>query len=143
MRRWKPEAKRVGLELIRKNIPFRYIVAGDAWLDKTLTSGDMDGLSAVIITKPTFLDEGQKTVLAGVEAHSVNWPDEKRLFELLPRQIRVEGTTQVYAERALIFEFHMAVGAVPRFGQQLSNRAIHCSANGVACFCHPLSVHPD
>ncbi len=95
MRRWKQHAKDACIELAQKNVPFRFVVAGDDWLPKQLTPDDLKGLKAVIVTEPNFLDANQQAVLNAVRDRIVIWPDTKRLFELVPRQLTVEGASDV------------------------------------------------
>ena len=95
MRRWKPQSKRIALELTKKNIPFRFVVAGDDWLDQKLSPEDLHGLNALITPKPIFLDKTQQAGLDTVADLTVNWPDEKQLLNLVPQQIRLEGTTKL------------------------------------------------
>jgi len=109
MRRWSQQAKHVALELTKRNIPFRFVVAGDDWLPKQLTTGDLDRLDAVIITSPSFLEPKQRHIVNSAADRIVDWPDTRRLDELVPQQIRVEGATNL----SVLPRVHAEDGSAP------------------------------
>jgi hypothetical protein len=94
-RRWRREARDAYLALIAENVPCRFVVAGDEWVPRRLTAGDLEGLEALVTAEPTFLDAEQQAVIGTFADRTVVWPDRGRLFELMPRQITVAGAEQV------------------------------------------------
>lgn len=94
-RRHKREAMDACKDLALMNVPFRLVLAGDEWMDERLELGDLESLKALVVTEPTFLDEGQQAVLDRVKGLTAVWPDEERLFQLLRRDITVEGASNV------------------------------------------------
>jgi hypothetical protein len=60
-----------------------------------VTAADLQGLEALVVAEPTFLDAQQQTVIDGVADRTVTWLDRERLFELVPRQITVTGAPEV------------------------------------------------
>jgi hypothetical protein len=87
--------------LAAKNVPFTVVVAGDDWLDYRLDAGRLAAFKAVIVAKDhdrSPLDPAQKKLLEKVRADGrlVVWPDEKRLAQLVPAAVVVEGTDQVF-----------------------------------------------
>lgn len=89
-------------ELALLNVPFRFIVAGDDWIEDQLLSEDLSQLRAVVQFDPCHLSAEQEAKLRQVEDRLITWPEDKaKLFKLLPPQIRFDGT--------------QSVAAVPRF----------------------------
>jgi hypothetical protein len=94
-RRWRQQSKHAALELTRRNIPFRFIVAGDDWLPLELSRQDLEGLKALITTRPSYLTADQQQVLDTACDRLTEWPDFERLHSLVPPQIRADGATNV------------------------------------------------
>ena len=81
------------------SMPFTVVVAGDDWLDYRLDAASLARFKAVIVTKDLDLDAAQRKLLDQVAADGrlVVWPDDKRLEELVPAPVAVEGSDQVWA----------------------------------------------
>jgi hypothetical protein len=94
-RRGQRQAQQACYELTKRNIPFRLIAAGDEWMPVALHKEDLAGLKALVATNPGSLNSNQRAALDAVKGRTVAWPDEKRLFELVPSQINVIGATNV------------------------------------------------
>ena len=82
-------------ELALSNVPFRFIVAGDDWIEDQLLSEDLGQLRAVVRFEPSHLSSEQEAKLAQVEDRLVAWPDKDRLFSLLEPQIRLDGAENI------------------------------------------------
>lgn len=89
------QAEEACYDLAKKNIPFCLVVAGDEWMPVALREEDLASLRALVITKPIAVDPRQQAVLKTAMARNVEWPNEKRLWELVPRQIAVTGAENV------------------------------------------------
>ena len=89
------QAKEACLWLARANVPFRIILAGDDWLDVRLSPDDLTGIKAIVVSEPLLLDEAQTAVLKEAGQRLVTWPDEEKLFRLVPRQISIEGADNI------------------------------------------------
>jgi len=92
----------ISTALAAKNVPFTVVVAGDDWLDYRLDAGRLAAFKAVIVAKDhdrSPIDAAQKKLLDAVRSDGrlVVWPDEKRLAELVPAPVVVDGTDQVFA----------------------------------------------
>ncbi len=94
-RRYKRQAMDACEDLALLNVPFRLVLAGDDWMDERLESRDLEDLKALVVTEPTTLDDEQQAVLDRAKALTVTWPDPEGLFKLLPRQMALEGTSNV------------------------------------------------
>jgi len=94
-RRWHVQAEKACAQMALKNVPFRLVPAGDDWMADRLRAEDLKGLKALVVTEPTDLDAAQQAVLEGAKALTVIWPDEKRLFELAPPEIAVDGASNI------------------------------------------------
>lgn len=92
---WQGQAREVCYELTRKNIPFRIIVAGDEWLPVTPAGKDVAALKALVIAKPVAASLARHAWLEKAIGKTVEWPEEKRLSELVPRQVAVTGAVNV------------------------------------------------
>jgi hypothetical protein len=84
-------------ELALLNVPFRFIVAGDDWIEDQLLSEDLSQLGAVVRFEPSHLSAEQEAKLEQVGDRLITWPDKDKLFGLLPHQIRLEGAENVAA----------------------------------------------
>lgn len=94
-RRWQRQATDACAQLALKNVPFRLLLAGDDWMPNRLRSEDLRDLQAIVVTEPMHLDPDQQAVLDAAKDRTVVWPDERRLLELLPPQIRIQGAANV------------------------------------------------
>ena len=86
------------MELARRNVPYRVVVAGDSWLDYRLSAEQLAPYRAVITTKDDqWLDQGQREVLAAVKSdgRSITWPDDEQLARLMPEPIIVNGSEKL------------------------------------------------
>ncbi|MHB1037147.1 MAG: hypothetical protein ACYC35_20885 [Pirellulales bacterium] len=85
-------------ELAGRNVPFAVVVAGDDWLDYRLTAEQLAGFKAVIVNGPTELDPKQQAVLDAVakQGRLVAWPDDRRLSELVPAAVTLEGAGDLW-----------------------------------------------
>ena len=92
-RRGQADVRPICTALAGKNIPFTVIVAGDDWLDYRLDATKLAGFKAVILAGPLAGDEAQRKLLNQVRAAGrlVTWPDAKRLEQLVPAPLLVEG----------------------------------------------------
>jgi hypothetical protein len=95
LRRWKREAMDACRDLVRLNVPFRLVLAGDDLMEDRLTRDDLIGLRALVVAEPTMLDAAQQAVLDEAGQRVVTWPDEGRLRRLAPRLIALEGAEGV------------------------------------------------
>jgi len=83
-------------ELTRENIPFRLVIAGDDWWPKYLNETELESLDAIILTPDkSYLDPVQKAVLDAMSDRTVDWPNKTRLFQLFPKEITVEGASNI------------------------------------------------
>jgi hypothetical protein len=89
------QAREACIALARLNVPLRLLIAGDDWLADRLTADDLEGLKAVVVAEPLELDEEQQAVLDAAKDRIVTWPDEERLFTLVPREITVEDADNI------------------------------------------------
>jgi len=94
-RRGATQAKDICTDLALDNVPVRLVVAGDEWLPNRLTLEDLRALEAVIVTEPAYLDAEQQAVLETANERVIVWPDAERLFRLVPREVIVEGASNV------------------------------------------------
>jgi len=84
------------LALAAANVPFRLLVMGDDWLTvPPPAADDLAPLKAVVCTEPLMLDEAQTALLDTVKDRLVTWPDEGRLFSLVPRQVALDGAEDI------------------------------------------------
>lgn len=84
-------------ELALLNVPFRFIVAGDDWIEDQLLSEDLSQLRAVVRFEPSHLSAEQEAKLEQVGDRLITWPDKDKLFGLLPHQICFDGAENVAA----------------------------------------------
>ena len=97
-RRYQGRVDAICVELARRNIPFRIVVAGDAWLDYRLSAEQLAGYRAVITTNDQqWLDAEQKSLLEEVKSAGrlVVWPDDETLTRLIPPPVAVSGSDKV------------------------------------------------
>ncbi len=97
-RRYQGRIEPICIELARRNVPFRIVVAGDAWLDYRLTAEQLDGFRAVIVSPDNrWLDHEQAALLEAVDSAGrlVVWPDDDTLARLVPEPITVSGSDKV------------------------------------------------
>jgi hypothetical protein len=97
-RRYQGRIESICVELARHNIPFRVVVAGDAWMNDRLSAEQLAGYRAVITTKDQqWLDTQQKTLLDGVksEGRLVVWPDDEAIARLVPAPVTVSGSDKI------------------------------------------------
>ncbi|MBT3374085.1 MAG: hypothetical protein HN742_16535 [Lentisphaerae bacterium] len=94
-RRWRRQAQDVCYELTKQNIPFRFVIAGDDWMPVDLREQDLADLKVLVVAPPPIVGTKQLTVLRVASERTVEWPDEDRLFDLLPRQVTVTGAANV------------------------------------------------
>ena len=97
-RRYQGRIEPICVELVRCNVPFRVVVAGDTWLDYRLTAQQLSGFRAVVTSPDNqWMDDAQKTVLASVKdaGRLVVWPDDETLARLVPEPITVSGSDKV------------------------------------------------
>ncbi|MCD6465452.1 hypothetical protein J7L27_03695 [Candidatus Bathyarchaeota archaeon] len=86
----------VCVELTRENIPFRLVISGDDWWPKYFNKTELETLDAIILTSDkNYLDPAQKAILDEMSAKTVDWPNRTRLFQLLPKEITVEGASNI------------------------------------------------
>jgi len=85
--------------LAARNVPFTVVVAGDDWLDHRISPEQLARFKAVIVAQNPALDAAQQAAVDQVVASGrlVRWPDDKRLGELVPTPVVVEGSQQVWA----------------------------------------------
>jgi hypothetical protein len=98
-RRGQADIKPICTALADKNIPFTVVAAGDDWLDYRLDAGKLAGFKVVILAGQFAGDEAQGKLIEQVRAADrlVMWPRAKRLEELVPPPIIVEGSSDVLA----------------------------------------------
>jgi hypothetical protein len=97
-RRYQGRIEPICVELARRNVPYRIVVAGDTWLDHRLTVPELDQYRAVIASPDNqWMDAAQKAVLESVKAAGrlVAWPDDDALGRLVPEPIGVAGSDKV------------------------------------------------
>ncbi|HJN14544.1 MAG TPA: hypothetical protein QGH10_03585 [Armatimonadota bacterium] len=94
-RRWRREVREAGVTLTQENVPWRFVVAGDEWMPRKLAAADLEGLQALVVADPTFLDPEQQAVVDAFGDGVVNWADRERLEALVPREISVRGADGV------------------------------------------------
>jgi hypothetical protein len=92
------DAREACLWLAKNSIPFEMVLAGDEWLDATLTPQTLNKYRALIVAEPTLLEGVQKQAVDTIaQAGKVlAWDakqgiDEAALSRLLPKSIRFEG----------------------------------------------------
>ena len=89
--------------LAEHNVPFHVVLAGDDWLDATLTAERLAPYAAIVVAEPTHLDGEQLAALQAAKQKIVAWDsrrkaiDRKKLFALLPRQIAIAGADRIMA----------------------------------------------
>jgi hypothetical protein len=83
--------------LAERNVPFTIVVAGDDWLDYRLDAAKLERFKAVVVAEPLHMDQPQRGLLAQIErtGRLIRWPDDRRLGELVPTPIQVEGSPDV------------------------------------------------
>jgi hypothetical protein len=97
-RRYRGKIEPICVDLARRNIPFRVVIAGDTWLDYHLSASQLAGFRAVIATRDRqWMNDADSAVLDAVKADGrlISWPDEKTLGELVPAPIAVKGSKYV------------------------------------------------
>ena len=82
---------RVSIALALENIPHRYIVAGDEWVEDDLLDTDLSNYQAVVRFEPSYLTERQETKLQEVGDRLVTYSNSDALLGQLEQQILVEG----------------------------------------------------
>jgi hypothetical protein len=80
--------------LAEDNVPFTIVIAGDDWLDYRLEEGTLDRFKAVVVAGERGMDARQRGLLDQVARKDrlVTWPDRRRLDELVPAAVVVEGS---------------------------------------------------
>jgi hypothetical protein len=98
-RRGQADVRPICVALADKNIPFTVAAAGDDWLDYRLDAQKLAGFKAVILAGEFAGDEAQRKAIDQVRAAGrlMRWPDARRLGELVPSPIVVEGSSDVLA----------------------------------------------
>jgi hypothetical protein len=98
-RRGRADIKPICTALADKNIPFTVVAAGDDWLDYRLDPERLKTFKAVILAGEFAGDDAQRKAIeqARTAGRLVRWPDAKRLEELVPAPVTVEGTSDVLA----------------------------------------------
>ena len=96
-RRGQADIRPICVALADKNVPFTVVAAGDDWLDYRLDAQKLAGFKAVILAGEFAGDEAQRKVIDQVRAAGrlMRWPDAKRLDELAPSPITIEGSSDV------------------------------------------------
>jgi hypothetical protein len=96
-RRGQGDINRICIALAERNVPFTVVVAGDDWLDYRLDAGNLPGFKAVLLAGEFAGDEAQRKLIdqARSAGRLVTWPDAKRLEELVPSPVVVEGSSDV------------------------------------------------
>jgi hypothetical protein len=105
-RRYQGRIEPICVELARRNVPYRVVVAGDKWLDYRLTAEQLAGYRAVITAPDNqWMDEAHKTLLDAVKSAGrlVVWPDEATLARLVPEPVTVSGSDKVGSDKVLVF----------------------------------------
>jgi len=93
------------LWLAARSVPFEIVIAGDDWLDMTLTPETLAKYKALVVCEPTKLEGDQKKAVDDFAAAGkvILWDDKKpgldeaKLRTLLPKQIAIEGAENVLA----------------------------------------------
>jgi len=87
----------IATALADKNIPFTIVIAGDDWLEYRLDGARLAQFEAVVVADDPAMDQSQRKLLELVEDEGrlVVWPNAKRLQELVPAPVVVEGSERV------------------------------------------------
>jgi len=98
-RKHRSDIEPICLALAAGNVPFRMVIAGDDWLPYRLDAASLQSFRAVVVPKDTALDAAQQKVIDQVAAEGrlVTWPDAKKLAQLVPAPVTVEGSEHVWA----------------------------------------------
>jgi len=98
-RKGKANIEPICIALAQRNMPFTVVVAGDDWLDYRLTAQRLAQFKAVILPGSTSLDAAQQRLIDEVAKTKklVTWPDVKRLDELVPMPVSIDGVKNVWA----------------------------------------------
>ncbi|MHB8952250.1 MAG: hypothetical protein ACYC4U_04670 [Pirellulaceae bacterium] len=97
-RRYRGRVDSICVELARRNIPYRIVVAGDTWLDHPLTAEQLADYRAVITTQDQqWLDASQRALLEEVKSSGrlITWPDDEALARLVPSPVTLLGSDNV------------------------------------------------
>jgi len=92
-RRQQADVEPICTALAERNVPFTIVVAGDDWLDYRLDAASLARRKAVIVAERLVMDKTQRELLAAIDraGRLVRWPDDKRLEQLVPAPVRLEG----------------------------------------------------
>jgi hypothetical protein len=95
-RRGQADIRPICTALAERNCPFCVVVAGDDWLDYRLDADKLASFKAVILAGPFAGDDAQRKVIDQVRAAGrlVTWPDQKRLEQIVPSPVLVEGPSE-------------------------------------------------
>ncbi len=98
-RRGRADIRPVCVALAERNVPFTVVAAGDDWLDCRLDAQRLNGFKAVILAGEFAGDDAQRKLIDQVRAAGqlVTWPDAKRVEQLVPTPLAVEGSSDVLA----------------------------------------------
>ena len=95
-RRGRGDIEAICTRLAEDNVPFSVVIAGDDWLDFRLGAESLDRFKAIVVTGERGMDAKQSDLLRLVarDERLVVWPDRRRLNELVPAPVVVEGSTE-------------------------------------------------
>ena len=79
------------IALSHANVPFRFIVAGDDWVDDALLDADLSSYRAVVRFEPSHLTEEQEAKLQTAGERLVTWAGISDLLERVGIDIDVNG----------------------------------------------------
>ena len=76
-------------------IPFRFIVAGDDWVEDRLLEADLSQYRAVVRFEPSYLSDAQEAKLAGAGERLLNWSGIEALAQAAGGDIQVSGAEKL------------------------------------------------
>jgi len=88
----------VCLSLTNANIPFGIAIAGDEWLDKTITGKELSKFEVVAVPEPTMLEGEQKSLVEAwiKDGRAVTWTNEKDILEHVEPMVSLKSASKVW-----------------------------------------------
>jgi hypothetical protein len=88
----------VCLSLTNANIPFGMAIAGDEWLNNTITEKQLSKFEAVVVPEPSMLEGEQKNLIDTwiKDGRAVSWKNEKDVLERIESLVSLRSASKVW-----------------------------------------------